>query len=59
MILNGKVTIFRGKTSVLRNIFSNFAGKIQFQLTKMMKRILFLAVLIAGFALPSGTHQIP
>ena len=53
MILNGKVTIFRGKTSVLRNIFSNFAGKIQFQLTKMMKRILFLAVLIAGFALPS------
>ena len=34
MILNGKDTIFRGKTSVLRNIFSNFAGKIQFQLTK-------------------------
>ena len=34
MFLNGKDTIFHGKTSVLRKIFSNFAGKIQFQLTK-------------------------
>lgn len=34
MFLNGKDTIFRGKTSFLRGIFSNFAGKIQFQLTK-------------------------
>ena len=34
MILNDKDTIFRGKTSVLRKIFSNFADKIQFQLTK-------------------------
>jgi hypothetical protein len=32
--LNGKDTIFRGKTSIMRKIFCNFAGKIQFQLTK-------------------------
>ena len=32
--LNGKDTIFQGKTSIMRKIFCNFAGKIQFQLTK-------------------------